>query len=429
MAKTLIRGARIANPGQKRLRESDLLMEDGKIGKIRKGLTAKGATVIDAAGKIILPGFIDIHAHFRDPGREDEENILSGSQAALAGGYTGVAIMANSNPVLDNLSVLQYINDKAKKCKIEIYPVAAQTVGLKGECLTEMVELAENGAIAFSDDGKCVQNSRVMRRLMEYSLMVDKPLIIHAEDKDLSLNGMINEGYYSTLLGLRGIPSTAEIAIIARDLSLAELIKGVKLHFTHLSTARSVELIRQAKRRGMQVTCDVTPHHLVLTEEALVSFDSTYKVNPPLRTEGDRNALIEGLIDGTIDAIGTDHAPHALHEKEREFDYAPFGMIGLETAFPVLYSELVLKGVISLNLLVERLTTGPANVIGLKKDIVKEKATVDLILIDADSEHRIEPEKFYSKSQNCPFKDWMVRGKVTDVFKGRNHLVERGRLK
>ncbi|MDD5454089.1 MAG: dihydroorotase, partial [Candidatus Ratteibacteria bacterium] len=338
----LIKNGRVVDPSSKKSGISDIYIEDGKISKIGKNIKAAGAKVIDAKDRIIFPGLIDMHTHLREPGRENAETVLSGSIAAVHGGFTSICCMPNTNPAIDDASTLEFILEKAKKARCNVYPIAAITKERKGEKLSEMAELASLGAVGFSDDGNGVGDSLLMRRAMEYSLMLNVPIISHCEDESLSAGGSMNEGYVSTILGLPGIPKESEEIMVARDLMLARLT-GARLHICHVSTKCSVELIREAKKRGVRVTCEVTPHHFTLTEDAVktlasnrpdvtsglgAEFDTNTKVNPPLRTNEDLKAIEKGLKDGTIDVIASDHAPHIYTEKEVEYENAPFGMIG-----------------------------------------------------------------------------------------------------
>jgi dihydroorotase len=390
----------------------DLLIQDGKIAKVGKGLKGvNGTPVINASGKVVCPGLIDLHVHLREPGYEYKETVKSGTRAAAAGGFTAVCCMANTYPVNDNRSVTDYILAKAKtEGAVRVYPIGAVTRGLKGEELAELAELAEAGCVAFSDDGKSVTNARLLRYAMEYTLPFGTPIVSHAEDRHLSAEGVMHEGLVSTELGLKGIPSAAEEVMIARDLVLAELTTA-HLHIAHLSTAGGVRLVRDAKARGVNVTAEVTPHHLLLTDEVIRSYDGNFKMSPPLRTKRDQEALLEALADGTIDAIATDHAPHALAEKEGEFDRSAFGVVGLETALAVLLDRLVRPGLLSLPTLIARLTSGPARALGLPGGSLAVGSVADLTVLDLDREWTIEPSRFLSKSRNSPFNGWSVKGK------------------
>jgi len=407
----LIKGGRVLDPANGVDAVEDLLIQDGKIARLGKGLEAPdGTPVIAAAGKVVCPGFIDIHAHLREPGYEYKETVATGTKAAAAGGFTAVACMANTNPVNDNRSVTDYILAKARsEGFVRVYPIGAVTRGLEGKELAELAELAEAGCVAYSDDGHPIMNSALLRRAMEYTLPFGLPIISHAEDAHLVQGGVMNEGVVSTELGLGGRPATAEEVMVARDCCLAELT-GAHVHIAHLSTAGAVRLVKEAKARGIRVTAEVTPHHLLLTEEAVRGYDPNTKMNPPLRTKRDQEALLEALADGTIDCIATDHAPHALSEKEGDFDGAAAGIVGLETAASVLLDRLVRPGLLSLKILVERLTAGPARALNLPGGSLAPGVDADVTILDPARELTIDPAGFHSKSRNTPFGGWRVTG-------------------
>ncbi|MDI6891508.1 MAG: dihydroorotase [Actinomycetota bacterium] len=428
MPDVLIRGGRVINPANKTDAVLDVLVEDGKVKMVKKDISVKSADVIDASGLIVCPGLIDMHVHLREPGREDEETIASGTRAAVKGGFTAVACMPNTDPVVDNASVIELILERAQNEGVaHVLPVGAITKGLKGEELSEMGELIRVGAVAFSDDGNSVMNAEVMRRALEYSVMLDALIIVHAEDMNLSGRGQMNEGFYSTLLGLKGVPVAAEEIMIARDMILAEMIEA-RVHITHVSTAGSVRLIRQAKERGVRVTCEATPHHLVLTEALLESYDTNYKVNPPLRTEVDVLALREGLKEGTIDAIASDHAPHALHEKEREFDYAPFGIVGLETTLPLMLTELVESGELSYTQLIEKLSCNPARILGLEAGSLSVGSPANVTVFDPKVKVKVDVSSFESKSRNSPLSGWELIGMAKYVLVDGKLVLRDGRV-
>jgi dihydroorotase len=365
---------------------------------------------MDAAGLVVCPGLIDMHVHLRQPGREDKETIATGTLAAARGGFTAVCCMPNTDPVNDTRSVTEFILDTAKReGAVHVYPVGAISKGLRGEELAEIGELFESGCVAVSDDGRPVMNAELMRRAMEYAGMFDLPVISHCEDLHLSGKGVVHEGIVSTELGLCGIPSTSEAAMVARDILLAELTGG-RLHVAHVSAAESVRLIREAKARGVRVSCEATPHHFALTEEAVRGFDTNAKMNPPLRSESDRQAILAGLRDGTIDVIATDHAPHTAQEKEQEFDVAPFGVIGSETALALTLSTLVASGTLSLNQAIAKLTSEPARILKLPKGRIAEGADADLTIFDPDREWTVDTSGFASKSRNTPFHGWRLKG-------------------
>ncbi|MBI4611528.1 MAG: dihydroorotase [Candidatus Rokubacteria bacterium] len=407
----LIKGGRVIDPANGVDGVRDLLVQDGKIAACGPALAAPEATpTIDAGGKVVCPGFIDLHTHLREPGYEYKETIATGTRAAAAGGFTAVCAMANTFPVNDNRAVTDYILAKARvEGVVRVYPVGAVTRNLKGEELAELGELAEAGCVAFSDDGKPVMNSGLLRRAMEYILPFGTPVISHAEDLNLAAGGVMHEGAVSTELGLKGMPTAAEEAMVARDIVLTELT-GTPVHIAHLSTAGAVRLIRDAKARGVRVTAEVTPHHLVLTDEAVRSYDPNTKMNPPLRPKRDQEALLEALADGTIDAIATDHAPHAQAEKEGEYDHAAFGIVGLETAVSLLLDRLVRPGLLDLPSLVARLTVGPARAFGLPGGTLGLGSQADITILDLGRELTIEPARFHSKSRNTPFAGWQVTG-------------------
>lgn len=407
----LIKNGRVLNPASKLDRVLDIYIAGGKISKIGKNLKVKASKTIDAKGKIVTPGLIDMHTHLREPGREDVETILSGSIAAVNGGFTSIICMPNTNPPIDNASTLEFILEKAKKAHCNIYPVATITKARKGEELSEMAELEKLGAVGFSDDGSSVKNSLLMRSAMEYSLMLDTPILEHCEDESLSSGGSMNEGYISTILGLPGIPKESEEVIVARDLLLAELT-GAKLHICHVSTKHSIELIREAKKRGVKVTCEVTPHHFTLTEEDVRGFNTNTKVNPPLRTKEDIKAIEKGLGDGTIDVIVSDHAPHLSTEKEFEYEKAPFGLIGLQTTFPLVMKRLVERKILTFSDAVAKLTSNPAKILNLSnKGQIKEGSDADLTIVDPKAEWLFKAEDIKSLSQNSPFIGWKFKGK------------------
>jgi len=408
----LIRGGRVIDPAGSVDAVQDVLIEHDKIARIGGRLTtSQGATVIDAAGKWVCPGFIDMHVHLREPGHEYKETVATGTRAAAAGGFTAVCCMANTQPVNDNRAVTDYIRAKAdSEGVVRVYPIGAVTRGLEGKELAELAELAEAGCVAFSDDGKCVMNAELYRRAMEYTLPFGAPVISHAEDHTLARAGCMNEGVVSTELGLPGIPAAAEDVMVARDIVLAELT-GAHVHIAHLSTAGAVRLVRDAKARGVRVTAEVTPHHLLLTEEAVRAWDANTKMAPPLRTKRDTEALIEALADGTIDCVATDHAPHALSEKEGEFDRAANGVVGLETAVALLIDRLVRPGLLPVATLVSRLSRDPARLLRLPGGGLGVGAPADLTLIDPEAVVRIDPATFKSKSRNTPFAGWTATGR------------------
>jgi len=404
----VIKKGRVIDPAQSIDEVLDLLIQDGRIVRLGKDLQAEES--IDARGKIVCPGFIDMHTHLREPGREDEETIESGTAAAARGGFTAICCMANTDPINDNRAVTDFILNQAKVYGlVPVYPIGAISKGLKGEEMAELGDLKAAGCLGFSDDGRPVMNANLMRRAMEYARMLDLPIIEHCEDLNLSGSGVMNEGFTSTRLGFQGIPAASEEVMVARNIILAELA-GARLHVAHVSTAGSVRLIGWAKSRGMRVSGEVCPHHFALSEEHLASFDPNLKMNPPLRSVEDIAALREGLADGTIEAIASDHAPHATSEKEVEFDYAPTGIIGLETAVSLSLHELYHKGELPLPDLVARFTSGPARILGLKKGCLAEGSDANLTLLDLEKEVVVDSSRFRSKSRNTPFAGWRLRG-------------------
>ncbi len=412
--KLLIKNGRLIDPASGVDRNMDLLVENGKVREVARSIKkAPGVQVIDAREMIIAPGFIDLHVHLREPGQENKESIASGARAAVHGGFTSIACMANTEPVNDNRSVTEYIIARARQVGlVNVFPVAAVSRGQLGENLVEMADLVEGGAVAFSDDGCCVMKADLIRKALEYAKMLGVPIIEHPEDHSISGEGQVNEGFISYKYGLRGILKAAEEVIVARDLILQERIQS-RLHLTHVSTSGSVELIRNARRAKTPVTSDATPHHLLLNEELLQTYNPVYKVKPPLRTEADRRELIRGLQDGTIDCIASDHAPHTRDDKDKEFEYAPFGVIGLETSFPVIYDRLVRTKLLTLNRLVELFSTNPARVLNLRdRGRVKPGLPADLTILNLKKRFKIEEKDFRSKANNCPFLGWEGQGAV-----------------
>lgn len=413
----IIKHGRVIDPGRIN-GPADVLIENGTIAAVGSGLKAPaGATVIDATGKWVLPGFVDLHVHFREPGFEYKETIATGAAAAVAGGFTSVCCMPNTQPVNDNQSITEFILDKAKAAGLaNVFPIGAITKGSEGKELAEFGDLKKAGCVAVSDDGKPVMNGMVMRRALEYARAFDLPVVDHCECMHLSEGGSMHEGQVATEMGLHGIPSASEDVMVARNLALAELTGG-RLHLAHLSTAGSVRMVREAKARGIRVTAEACPHHFLLTEEAVREFNTNAKMNPPLRSRKDVEAVKAGLKDGTIDVIATDHAPHAAFEKEREFDYAPFGIVGLETAWG-LALVLVEEGVLTVEQVVAALTVQPARAFGLAKGTLAVGADADVAIVDPEAQWVVDPGQFKSKSRNTPFAGWKLKGRVVSTLVG-----------
>ncbi|GMV97248.1 MAG: dihydroorotase [Phycisphaerae bacterium] len=414
----LIAGGRVIDPAGGLDRVADVRVKDGKIACIDAGLPPGDAEVIDARGKIVCPGLIDIHVHFREPGDEDEETIASGSAAAVAGGFTSVAVMPNTRPALDDESAIEYVYHQAQRADLcNVYPVGAITKNREGVELAEMGQMIRAGAVGFTDDGCGVAKSAVMLRALQYLRMFDRPLLQHCEDPDISAGGVMNGGVTAVRLGLPGMNAIAEELMIQRDLTLVRAT-GARYHVSHISTARSVELVRQGKADGLRVTTEVCPHHLLLTEEACATYDTNFKMNPPLRTRADVEACLAGLADGTIDCLVTDHAPHGVQEKELEFLDAPFGIIGLESALPLYVKALIEPGVLDWPAMIERMTLRPARVLSLDKGTLAPGADADITVIDPALRWTIDVREFRSKSRNCPFDGWEVTGRAVCTIVG-----------
>jgi dihydroorotase len=416
--KMLLTGARIIDPARKTDIIADILLADGKIAKIGADLltpakskdTAK-IKVIELTGMVLTPGLIDMHTHLREPGQEYKETVASGAKAAVTGGFTSIACMPNTEPVNDNRSITEFIKRKgADAAEANVYPIGAISRNSAGQQLTEFWDLKEAGAVALSDDGKPIEDSALMRHALEYAYSLGLPVISHCEDINLSAGGQMNEGYYSTILGMRGIPTAAEEIMVARDILLAEFTK-THVHIAHVSTAGSVRLIREAKKRGLNITAETTPHYFTLTDEALQTYNTNLKVNPPLRGVADVAAIKEGLADGTLDAIVTDHAPHARTDKELEFEYAANGISGLETSLG-LSLRLVRDGILSLPDLIAKMSLNPARILSLPKGALEIGADADITVIDPQLQWTVDVKTFCSKGKNSPFHGWKMQGKA-----------------
>jgi dihydroorotase len=407
----LIRNGRVIDPASGTDGRLDVLIVDGRIADVRAGIRAEAARTIEASGLVVAPGFIDMHVHLREPGFEEKETIRTGSRAAARGGFTTVCCMPNTNPVNDSLSVLESIRAEARKSAVaNVLPIAAVTRGLKGTELTDMAALVRAGAVAFSDDGLPISDTLIMRRALELSRSLGTLVIDHCEDKGLSADGTMHEGRYSRLCGLKGIPAAAEEVMVVRDIRLAEMT-GTRVHIAHLSVKGAVRAVEEAKERGVQVTAEATPHHLLLTDALLERQDTNFKMNPPLRAAEDVEALVEAVKNGVIDAVATDHAPHTVQDKEAAFAKAPFGVVGLETAVPLLLDRFVRRNIISLRRSIELLSTNPARLLGLTdKGRLTVGADADITLLDLGAETVVDRDKFESKSRNSPFHGWKLKG-------------------
>lgn len=425
----LFTGATVIDPSQDIEQELDILIEDGKVKDVGRPGSFSRATVaetIDASGRWIVPGFIDLHVHLREPGFEWKETIKSGSDAAALGGYTSICCMPNTRPVNDCAEITRFILDKARECRARVLPIGSVTRGLKGEEMSPLSELRKAGCVAFSDDGEPVWSAGMMRRALEWALMLDVPISCHEEDKSLSHGGCMNESALSIKLGLKGMPKVAEDVMVARDIELGRATGG-KVHICHVSTARSVELIRRAKNDGIRITAEVTPHHITLTEDAVGEYETYAKMSPPLREDEDLQALLEGLKDGTLDAIASDHAPHEDDSKRVEFSKATFGIIGLQTALPLLL-ERVSSGILSRKRAVETMSTGPAKAFGLEGGTLRKGSVADLVVVDPAREYILEAQDMVSQSKNSPFYGRKVRGLADTVLVGGVVVVRGGRV-
>lgn len=423
--KIIFNNVDVIHPEEKiNIKGVSVLLTDGlisKIGEVTKD-EMKDAREFDFSGKILVPGLFDMHVHLREPGREDEETVITGCNSAAAGGFTGVACMPNTEPAIDTAEVVKFIREQAATHLVDVHPVAAASLGRKGEIISPMAELVEAGAVAFSDDGVAIKSSSVLRRAFEYANMYNAPIIEHCEDESLA-DGAMNEGINSTELGLPGLPSVAEDIIVSRDILMAEFTGG-RIHIAHISTKNSVELVREAKKKGIKVTAEVTPHHFSLTDDSLKTYDTNFKMNPPLRTQADVDAIIEGLNDGTIDCIASDHAPHSIEEKESEFQYAPNGIVGFETTVGLAFSELVKKNKISLEDFVIKLAINPRKILNLPSPKFDKGQVANFTIIDPNLVWTVDISKFKSKSKNSPFDKKLLTGKSIAVINSRKMLFE-----
>jgi len=415
--KTLIKNGKIYDLKNELDGKYDILIEGNKIFEINKEIKNQGYEVIDAEGKIIIPALIDMHTHLREPGFEEKETIKTGSEAAAAGGFSAVAAMPNTKPIADNPAVVEHLKLKSEKAAVRVYPIGSVTQDSKGEVLSEIGTLAKTGVKALSDDGNPVMNSEIMRRAMEYASAFELPVIDHCEDENLSQDGVMHEGYHSTIFGLKGIPAAAEEIMVARDIVLAEMT-GIHLHIAHLSTEGSLNLVKEAKARGVNVTFEVTPHHLLLTDKEVENYNPDTKVHPPLRSERDKNVLIEALKAGEIDVLATDHAPHTFEDKLGEFDYAAFGISGLETALSLLYHNFIKTEIIDWNELLRMYYYKPGEILKIESEGLKQGARADFLIFNPEREWTVDKDKFKSKGKNTPFAGQKLKGKNEITFVG-----------
>jgi dihydroorotase len=418
----ILKGGRVVDPANGRDGEFDVLIENGGIARIGRNLPVEGADVFEIKrGWVVAPGLVDIHVHLREPGQEHKETIASGTASAVAGGFTAVACMPNTEPVNDHAGITEFILKKAAEAGLaRVYPIGAVSIGSKGDQLAELGEQKTAGCVAFTDDGRPVATALLMRRALEYARMLGVPIVNHCEDPSLKGDGVAHEGYVASQLGLRGIPGEAESIMVERDVSLAELT-GAHVHIAHMSAHQSLRAVRAGKERGVHVTCEVAPHHFTLTDDSLdgtVKYDTNFKMNPPLRAAADRDAMLDGIVDGSVDVIATDHAPHHIDEKMVEFDRAPFGIVGLETAVPIVFDRLVHAGRISLKRMIELMSVNPARLMNVRGGRLDEGSPADITVLAPDLSTTIEAGKLVSKSKNTPFDRWRLTGGVAATIVG-----------
>lgn len=428
MSTIWIKNARVIDPAARRDKVGDLFLVDGRIAGAPSAAAKKRAQVIDARGLVACPGLVDIHVHFREPGQTHKETIATGSHCAAAGGFTTVVCMPNTAPVADNAGTIQYINDAVRRdAVVKVYPTGCITVGMKGQALAPIGSLKRAGVVAITDDGDCVQSNELMRRAIEYAKMFDLPVMDHCQDASMTQGAVMNEGVVSTRLGLRGWPNAAEDLIVARNVILSEYT-GAHIHLQHISSRFSIDVIRRAKTRGARITAEATPHHIALTEDCLSTYDTNFKMNPPLRTEADRKAIIAGLRDGTLDCVCTDHAPHTDYEKDKEFDYAPNGILGLETSLAVTLAVLVRENKFKLPHVVDLLTRQPAKILGLPAGTLAEGAAADVCLFDPAEKWLYDAKAGFSKSSNSPWHGQTLTGRVRATIVDGRVVYRDGRI-
>ncbi|MCI6098793.1 MAG: dihydroorotase [Selenomonadaceae bacterium] len=426
--KTLIKGGRVIDPANKIDKIADVLVEDGRIAAVGENLPSEGAEVFEAEGKIVSPGLIDMHVHLREPGQEAKEDFGSGSRAAAAGGYTRVATMPNTRPVIDNSALVKAMQKRAEEdAVVHVEIIGAVTKGQQGEEMAEMGDMVQAGAIAFSDDGHFTRSAKVLLNCYDYLRTFDKVIINHEEETSLVEEGVMNESHRSAMLGMKGRPTVAEDIAVARDVMLAEYADA-RVHVAHISSGRAVDVVRQAKARGVKVTAEVTPQHLTMTDDLVELFDSSTKINPPLREQKDVDAVLAGLLDGTIDCIVTDHSPHAQEEKDREYMYAPSGFPGLETAVGVLLTDLVHTGKLDIAMMIEKMTAAPARIFGINAGSLAEGMPADITVIDPELEWTVDDKKFYTKGSHSPFVGRRLKGKAVMTFVDGRLVMKDGEI-